>query len=190
MEITVFSFISVLISIFFLECNEVDSYITDREKKILLLANISISLVLYVLKVDIAYIFTLQILLGSAYIDYRYREIPDSATLISLLIVLIFTFLNLESINMIDIALGLSIYAIFLISCLLGYIGGGDIKIFLPLVILMGGVNFALFIMLTGIMVLSKELINFMHTKEIDMKKEIALAPFFYLATAGVSLLI
>ena len=91
---------------------------------------------------------------------------------------------------MIDIALGLGIYAIFLISCLLGYIGGGDIKIFLPLVILMGGVNFALFIMLTGIMVLSKELINFMHTKEIDMKKEIALAPFFYLATASVSLLI
>lgn len=190
MEITVFSFISVLIITFFLECNEVDSYITDREKKILLLANISISLVLYVLKVDISYIFTLQILLGSAYIDYRHREIPDSATLILLLIVLTFKFSNLGNINMLDMIVGISIYIVFLISCLLGYIGGGDIKIFLPLVILMGGVNFALFIMLTGIMVLSKELINFMHTKEIDMKKEIALAPFFYLATAGVSLLI
>lgn len=190
MEFVVFNVVSFLICNLFLENKEIDSYISENEKQNILLANILLSNIFYISGVETAYICILGILLGAAYIDYKYREIPDWATVLSLCIVLIYSFLSIENINLIDISIGLSIYVVFIISCLLGYIGGGDIKIFLPLVILMGGVNFALFIMLTGIMVLSKELINFMHTKEIDMKKEIALAPFFYLATASVSLLI
>jgi len=190
MEFAVFNVISFIISFAFLENTEVRSYISEDEKQNILLANILLSNIFYFVGVETIYIYILEILLGSAYIDYNYREIPNWATISSLCIVIVYSFFNIENLNVIDIVIGIIIYLIFMISCLLGYIGGGDIKIFLPLVILMGGINFAVFTLIMGIMVLLREFINAIYTKKIDLKKEIALAPYFYISVASVSILI
>lgn len=190
MKFIIFNVLLFLLILIFLESREVKDYLSYHERQCLLFANILISNILYFIGIELVYIYILGILSGSAYIDCKYREIPNRATLLSLFVVLIYCFFNMVSINVIDMAIGLIIYLIFMLSCLLGYIGGGDIKIFLPLVILMGGINFTVFILIIGIMVIIREFINVIYTKKINLKREIALAPYFYMSMVSVSILI
>lgn len=179
MKYIVFNTLLFLMLLIFLDSKELKEYISDCEKQYLFIYNIIFSNLLYFLDIYSIYIFMIAIVSISGYIDYRYKEIPNNATWISLFLC-VPDLIN-SGIKP-DFVFGLLLYVVFFIFCLLGFIGGGDLKLFLPINLLLGGISFLIFNI-----IISFFIAIFNIRKLITHKNDsIALAPYFYISLVSM----
>lgn len=184
MIFVVFNITLLILLAVFLESKEVKTYISYAKRKKLFLVNIVISNIIYLTgKVEVIYIYMSSILAVSAYIDYKYNEIPDNATILGIVIYVAYILIqdDIYIILNIDTLFSLIIYICFVVSCLLGFIGGGDIKLFLPLSLILGGINFLMFLIITSFLVFILNIYKLL-SKKRKLNDTIALAPYFYIS--------
>lgn len=184
MTLIAFNMALLILGIFFLESKELKTYISYAERKNLFLVNIVISNIIYfTYKVNEVYIFMIMILSISAYIDYKYNEIPDNSTIFGIVIYIIYVLIqdDIAMILNIDTLFSIIIYIVFLGSCIFGFIGGGDIKLFLPLSLILGGIDFLFFLIITAFLIFICNIYSLFSRKR-KINDTIALAPYFYIS--------
>lgn len=180
MDFLIFNTINCIVLLVYLESKEIKTYIASQKRKKTLVICIIITNIMFLFGIDTIFVICANILLISGYIDLIYKEIPNISTILMLVFVVISLIFNFNDILLIDLGIGLLIYMFFIGFCLLNLIGGGDIKIFLPLILLLGGIKFIIFLTFSSILVLIVNLGSLVVNK--DFKKEVALAPYFYLS--------
>lgn len=132
--------LSILPHLLLLNSKEVQSYnLSNKDKKKLLSITLLLSpLLYYFLQISVVVLSIFNILVVCTFIDNRHREIPDSATYISLFIYVFSIIISPPEIVLFNTGIAALIYIILLLGCVLGYIGGGDIKILLPIFLILG----------------------------------------------------
>ncbi len=160
---------------------EVKSYLGKNELDNLMMFNMGAFLIMFIFGVNPLWIMVSSLISIAAYTDYKHGEIPNVVSVYAGIISLANFLVNYQDFLMADMALGAGIYIIFFVSCLLGFIGGGDIKLFLPLVILLGGLKFMIFLILSAALVMLL-FIPKMASKKAAFSSQVRLAPYFYIA--------
>lgn len=177
MNYIVFNIFLFLMLVFFIDSKEMKVYINKKEGQYLLLANILISNILYFLGTQEVFILLIALVGIAAYVDYRYMEIPNMATILGLAVTFLYFCINIKNVTFFDIGLSVSIYGVFFIACLLGGFGGGDLKILLPIILMLGGNRFLIFISLCSVIAF---IMLILKKKKIQLKTSLPLAPAFY----------
>lgn len=148
MNYIIFNTLLFLMLLIFLDSKEMQAYISEKEKQYILLTNILTCNTLYFLGIKALFLFFISILFVSAYIDYKYLEIPNIATIICLFTYVLSVFITPPHITFFSASITTVVYIFFVLGCILGLIGGGDIKILLPLFLILSESVLGLYIFL------------------------------------------
>lgn len=139
--------LSMVPSLFLLITPEVKGYrITRKEKQRIISLIILLTIPLSFLQVPSINLIAINILVICSFIDHKHREIPNIAAVLLTIAVAITAIVKPFDFSLFNSGMAALLYLFFLVACLLGYIGGGDIKILLPIFLLYSNNIFALYI--------------------------------------------
>lgn len=181
MELILIGALYIIFLLKFLSETEIGEYLDKKEKNILKAFNILVLISMYYMDVNFTFIFVAAIISVSAFIDYKHGEIPNIAAIYALVIAIVNCCIHYKNLNLVDMTLGVFIYFIFFIACLIGLIGGGDVKLFFPIMILFGGLEFIIFLVISSFIVLVVNIPR-IFLGDTKLNSEVRLAPYFYIA--------
>ena len=170
---------------------EVREYqLSIREQQLVIVISLIVAITMTFLQINLHSILFSNLLILCSLIDIKYREIPDVATLIGLIIVLAYYIAPYQTPSLFQISITLALYSIFFVSTYLGYMGGGDNKILLPILLLLMPdlMGLLVFIFLLSMSSIVWSIPQIIHNR--TLKLSIPLAPAITMAFAGTVILL
>ena len=170
---------------------EVREYqLSIREQQLVIVISLIVAITMTFLQINLHSILFSNLLILCSLIDIKYREIPDVATLIGLIIVLAYYIAPYQTPSLFQISITLAVYSIFFVSTYLGYMGGGDNKILLPILLLLMPdlMGLLVFIFLLSMSSIVWSIPQIIHNR--TLKLSIPLAPAITMAFAGTVILL
>ena len=170
---------------------EVREYqLSIREQQLVIVISLIVAITMTFLQINLHSILFSNLLILCSLIDIKYREIPDVATLIGLIIVLAYYIAPYQTPSLFQISITLAVYSIFFVSTYLGYMGGGDNKILLPIPLLLMPdlMGLLVFIFLLSMSSIVWSIPQIIHNR--TLKLSIPLAPAITMAFAGTVILL